>query len=98
MYDYKNSTQKLPPLKKIKPNEIKVDDFIKTKFETIKGNFEEYISQVSEINGTEYNCRFIRKNIHMVFIVFLDEATVSFNEILRKITVIQERRGNYRFN
>lgn len=83
------------------PKFIKVDDFVKAQFKTIKGTFQEYIGQVCEISGTEYNCRFLRKNIQLTgfycFPFVMDEAIVSCDEIIKKLTVIQERRGNYRF-
>jgi len=71
------------------------------KFETFKGNFEEYVGQISEIDGEEITCKFLRKSKSMsgyhVFLCIIDEASVTKNQIIRRLKLISEKRGNYQF-
>ncbi|CAI6357713.1 unnamed protein product [Macrosiphum euphorbiae] len=76
-------------------------DFVLVKFETLKGNFEEFVGQISEIDGEEITCKFLRKSKSMsgyyVFPFIIDEATVTRNQIIRRLKLISEKRGNYQF-
>lgn len=80
---------------------FEINDFVLVKFETLKGNFEEYVGQISEIDGEETTCKFLRKSKSMsgyyVFPFIIDEATVTRNQIIRRLKLISEKRGNYQF-
>lgn len=64
-------------------------NFILVKFETVKGNFEEYVGQVSDIEGEEITCKFLRKSKGMkgyyVFPFIIDEASVTRDQIIRRL-------------
>lgn len=84
-------------------NNLQVDDFVRIKFETIKSNFEdiEYIGQITEIEEENLKCRFLRKSQSMkgffVFQFIIDEAYVDTDQVVKKLKVIKEKRGNYQF-
>lgn len=81
---------------------LKTDDFILTEFETVKGNKAEFVGQIimKEDSGF-FSCRFLRKSQKMSgyysFPFVIDEASVSSDQIIKKMTILHERRGNYRF-
>jgi len=78
---------------------FETNDFVLVKFETLKGNFEEYVGQISDFDGEEITCKFLRKSMsgYYVFPFIIDEATVTRNQIIRRLKLISEKRGNYRF-
>lgn len=86
-------------------NNLKIDDFVKVKFETVRGNFEEYVGQITEIEEDNLLERertsFLRKNQSMrgcfSFPFITDEAYVGKDQVIKKLKVIKEKRGNYQF-
>lgn len=94
--DYKTEKKK-----KKKCDKIIVNDFVMVKFETIKKNIEMFIGQVTEIEENEYTCKFLRKNNQMTgfycFPFIIDEATISRKQIVKKMVVKKQRRGNFQF-
>lgn len=104
MIEIKETENKTANINKIKNktcNNIFINDFVMVQFESIKGNPKLYIGQVSEIDGNEYTCQFLRKNSKMTgfycFPYVIDEATVSIQEIIKKMKILKQRRGNYQF-
>lgn len=82
-------------------NNLKVDNVVKVKFETIRSNFEEYMGQITEIEEDNILCRFLRKSQSMSgcfsFPFIIDETYVGIDQVIKKLKVIKERRGNYQF-
>jgi len=82
-------------------NNLKVDDFVKVKFETIRSNFEEYMGQITEIEEENILCQFLRKSQSMrgcySFPFIIDEAYVTLDQVVKKLKVLTERRGNFKF-
>lgn len=81
---------------------LKTNDFILAEFETVKGNKAEFVGQIiMKQDSGFFSSRFLRKsqkiNGYYSFPFVIDEASVSSDQIIKKITVLHERRGNYRF-
>lgn len=59
-----------------------------------------FIGQVTEIEENEYTCKFLRKNNQMTgfycFPFIIDEA-ISRKQIVKKMVVKNQRRGNFQF-
>lgn len=70
---------------------INIYYFIMVEFNTLKRNKEIFIGQVFEIDGNEYNCKFLRKNIQMsgfyCFPFIIDEATVAIQQNVKKMKI-----------
>lgn len=70
-------------------------------FDTLEGTKQNYVGQIHEINQNEFTCKFLRKTIKMsefyCFSFIIDEATIKCIQIICKITILQEKRENYKF-
>lgn len=84
-------TENINKIKNKTCDNIFTNDFVMVKFQTIKGNPKSYISQVTVIDGNEYTCQFLRQNTQMTgfycFPYVTDEATVSIQEIIKKMKI-----------
>ncbi|KAE9528775.1 hypothetical protein AGLY_012350 [Aphis glycines] len=98
--EYNNINKTEEKLNK-KCDKINVNDFVMVKFQTIKKNIEMYIVQVTDIEENKYTCIFLRKNNQMTgfycFPFIIDEAGISREQIIKKMVVKSQRRGNFKF-